>query len=44
MNSAGHRRNILTPGFRDVGVGIALGAPRAGLSGGATYPANFGSI
>ena len=44
MDSAGHRRNILDPGFRDVGVGIALGAPVRGHSGGATYTADFGSI
>jgi uncharacterized protein YkwD len=44
MGSAGHRRNILDPGFRDVGVGIALGAPVRGYSGGATYTADFGSI
>ena len=26
MNSSGHRQNILTPGMRDVGVGIAVSA------------------
>ena len=44
MESPGHRRNILFSTFRDVGVGIALGAPVKGISGGATYTADFGSI
>src|SRR5918996_989043 len=42
MNSAGHRANILSPAFREVGIGLALGAP--GPSGpGATYATEFGS-
>jgi uncharacterized protein YkwD len=44
MNSPGHRENILTAGFRDIGIGIALGAP--GGAGGlraATYTTEFGS-
>src|ERR671918_1910162 len=42
MNSAGHRANILSPAFREVGIGLALGAP--GASGpGATYATEFGA-
>lgn len=41
MESPGHRANILHPGFKEVGVGIALGAP--GQDGeGATYTTEFG--
>lgn len=45
MTSPGHRRNILTPGFRELGLGVALGAPQHGLadSGGATYVNEFGA-
>lgn len=42
MNSPGHRANILNRKFRDIGIGIKLGAPGRGLSGGATYVTNFG--
>jgi uncharacterized protein YkwD len=42
MNSPGHRANILHGKFRDIGIGIRLGAPGAGLSGGATYVTDFG--
>lgn len=42
MNSPPHRHNILMARFRDIGVGIARGAPRAGVSGGATYVTDFG--
>jgi uncharacterized protein YkwD len=42
MNSSGHRANILNGRFRDIGVGIALGAPTRGASGGATYTTDFG--
>jgi uncharacterized protein YkwD len=42
MNSAGHRANILSPAFREVGIGLAIGAP--GASGpAATYATEFGS-
>ena len=40
MASPGHRRNILTGRYQELGVGIALGAP--GQPGGATYTTNFG--
>jgi uncharacterized protein YkwD len=42
MNSAGHRANILSPSFREVGIGFAIGAP--GASGpAATYATEFGT-
>jgi uncharacterized protein YkwD len=42
MHSAGHRANIMRAKFREIGVGIKLGAPARGLSGGATYVTDFG--
>jgi uncharacterized protein YkwD len=42
MHSPGHRANILHGKFRDIGIGIKLGPPGAGLSGGATYVTDFG--
>jgi uncharacterized protein YkwD len=43
MRSPGHRANIVQRDFREIGIGIALGAPvdAQGL-GGATYTADFG--
>jgi uncharacterized protein YkwD len=40
MHSPPHRRNILDPSFREIGVGLALGSP-TGRSG-ATYVNEFG--
>ena len=44
MASPGHRRNILTPAFDELGLGIAIGAPQHGISDGdaATYVNEFG--
>ena len=45
MHSPGHKANILTPSYRDIGIGIALGAP-AKLPDGmpaATYTTDFGA-
>jgi uncharacterized protein YkwD len=44
MNSPGHRANILRRQFRDIGIGISLGAPVTDAGGldGATYTADFG--
>src|SRR3954447_10272207 len=42
MHSPPHRANILHGAFRDIGIGIKLGAPGQGLSGGATYVTDFG--
>lgn len=41
MASAEHCRNILTPTFRDVGIG-EVAAPVAGATGPATWTADFG--
>ena len=44
MNSPGHRANILNPRYRDIGIGLALGAPVAGSGGPATtYATDFGA-
>ena len=42
MESPGHRANILRPQFREIGIGIALGAPVGSGGAGATYTADFG--
>jgi uncharacterized protein YkwD len=42
MNSSGHKDNILKPAFRDIGVGVARGAPRGGVGDAATYTTDFG--
>lgn len=41
MHSPGHRRVILNGAYREVGVGVAPGAPRAVGSPAATYTADF---
>ncbi|MEH3054868.1 MAG: CAP domain-containing protein [Patulibacter minatonensis] len=46
MHSPGHKANILTPSFKEIGIGIAAGAPvatAAAASAGATYTTDFGS-
>jgi uncharacterized protein YkwD len=40
MHSPGHRKNILRPGFRDIGIGIVPRHQEGGL--GATYTTTFG--
>ena len=42
MNSSGHRDNILSRDFEHIGVGVARGAPVAGIGDGATYTTDFG--
>jgi uncharacterized protein YkwD len=44
MRSPGHRANILKRSYREIGVGIVVGAPLEGTEGraGATYTADFG--
>ena len=42
MNSPGHRANVLGP-FREIGVGLARGAPVDGFPDGATYATSFGA-
>jgi uncharacterized protein YkwD len=43
MGSTDHRRNLLDPGLRDVGIGIAAGTPADATQGGMYYVADFGS-
>lgn len=43
MGSPGHRRNILQPRFRLIGIGIVAGAPVRGAHHAATYTTDFGS-
>jgi uncharacterized protein YkwD len=45
MASPPHRANILRPTFREIGIGVWLGAPIAGLAGDAavTYTNEFGT-
>jgi uncharacterized protein YkwD len=42
MASPPHRRNILTRKYRRIGIGVATGAPVAGVNG-ATYVTDFGA-
>lgn len=45
MHSPGHKANILDPTFKEIGIGIATGAPvatAASSSPGATYTTDFG--
>jgi uncharacterized protein YkwD len=44
MRSPGHRRNILTRGFREIGIAIVAGAPVGGVRDAATYATEFGVI
>jgi uncharacterized protein YkwD len=43
MNSPGHRHNILTGEFTQIGIGIALGTP-GDAAWGATYTTDFGAL
>ena len=44
MRSPGHRANILSPAFREIGIGVANGAPVQGGGGeAATYATDFGA-
>jgi uncharacterized protein YkwD len=45
MNSAGHRKNILTRKYRHIGIGIAFGSPEDFGTGmpAATYTTDFGA-
>jgi uncharacterized protein YkwD len=44
MASPGHRRNILTRGFREIGIAVVPGAPVGGVAQAATYATEFGAI
>jgi uncharacterized protein YkwD len=43
MNSPGHRANILTPEFTEVGLGVVTGTP-GDVAWGATYTTDFGAV
>jgi uncharacterized protein YkwD len=43
MHSPGHRANILNAAFGQVGIGIAAGAPQAGIRDAGTYVNDFAS-
>jgi uncharacterized protein YkwD len=43
MHSPPHRKVLLDPVFRKVGIGVVLGTPPAPGRGGATYTADFGA-
>jgi uncharacterized protein YkwD len=43
MHSAGHRANILTASFTQIGLGVAVGAPQSGIRRGGTYVTDFTS-
>jgi uncharacterized protein YkwD len=43
MHSAGHRHNILTRQFREIGVGLVFKAPSPAYSTAATYTTTFGA-
>jgi uncharacterized protein YkwD len=43
MNSPGHRENILNSSFREIGIGVAHGAPVAVGGPAATYATEFGT-
>jgi uncharacterized protein YkwD len=43
MNSPGHRHNILTGEFTEIGIGIAVGSPGT-PTWGATYTTDFGAV
>jgi uncharacterized protein YkwD len=42
MQSAPHRKAILTRSYRDVGLGVVTGVPQPAQARGATYTADFG--
>jgi uncharacterized protein YkwD len=43
MNSPGHRANILNSTFREIGIGVAHGAPVSSNAPAATYATDFGA-
>lgn len=42
MNSPGHKANILSKDFRDIGIGFSRGTPSDGRASGAVYTTDFG--
>jgi uncharacterized protein YkwD len=43
MHSPAHRANILDRHFREIGIGIVVGAPVGGVANAATYASEFGA-
>ncbi len=43
MNSPGHRQNILTGRYREIGIGVVDGTPAGRRADGATYTTTFGA-
>ena len=43
MHSAGHRQNILTSRFREIGIGVVFETPTSVAARGATYTTTFGA-
>jgi uncharacterized protein YkwD len=43
MRSPGHRANILDRKFREIGIGVVVGAPVGGVANAATYASEFGA-
>ena len=43
MGSPPHRANILNRRFREIGIGVVLGAPQPGTDHAATYATSFGT-
>jgi uncharacterized protein YkwD len=43
MRSAGHRQNILSRRFREIGIGVTFDTPSGSYSTGATYTNTFGA-
>jgi uncharacterized protein YkwD len=43
MHSPPHRANILNRHFHEIGIGVANGAPTAGVENAATYATSFGT-
>jgi uncharacterized protein YkwD len=44
LNSPPHRAILLDPGFRDLGIGVARGAPRGAGAGALTIALDFGRV
>ena len=43
MDSPGHRANIVKRAYREIGIGVVIGAP-SDRGAGATYTADFGVV
>jgi uncharacterized protein YkwD len=44
MNSEGHRKNMLNPEYREIGIGVVVGNPARADGSGATYANAFGVV